>query len=293
MDPSIITRIRNQIFKVEINIPTAGEDDASFTLDYEEGRYRQKELVGLIRDVVPYFALTESEIASIDRSEWNKNSFNRISDANENSKGDYGELLLYLILSVFYDTPKFVTKARLRSTTREQIKGFDCAHFSVIDDKVTLWLGEAKFHKDITSAVSSAFKSLQEHLNDSNRIKSELRILGGEIELNNHLDKEKFDLLKKYVTGGMSLDKVDIVVPVLCTYDSNCIKKHISTENADIECEEFKTILAVELAQHFEKIHKKTWPSKKNIKIIFFIVPLESVSELKQTIRLVEDAMKF
>ena len=148
MDESIKRRIKNQIFKFEAQLESIKDCDASFTLDFESGRYRQKELVGLIRDIVPFFALTEEEIATIDKSEWNRSSFTRISDANKNSKGDYGELLLFLILSVFYDTPKFVTKARLRSTTREQIKGFDCAHFSIENNEVTLWLGEAKFHKD-------------------------------------------------------------------------------------------------------------------------------------------------
>ncbi|MFA0894299.1 HamA C-terminal domain-containing protein [Vibrio cholerae] len=293
MDSSLKTRIRNQIFKVEVDIQSARENDASFTLDYEAGRYRQKELVGLIRDTVPFFALTEDEIATIDKSDWNKSSFTRISDANRNSKGDYGELLLFLILSIFFDVPKFVTKARLRSTTREQIKGFDCAHFSISNDKVTLWLGEAKFHKNINSAINSALSSLQEHLTDSERIKSELRLLGGEIEINKQLELEKYELLKSYVVGGRSLDKVDIAVPVLCTYDSDCINEFSENIYSDVESECFKNKIGLELEENFKKIYSKDWPQRKNIKIVFFIVPLESVSELKRNIELVENAMKF
>lgn len=293
MDSSLKTRLCNQIFKVEVGIQSAGENDASFTLDYEDGRYRQNELVGLIRDTVPFFALTEDEIATIDKSEWNRNSFTRISDANRNSKGDYGELLLFLILSVFYDIPKFVTKARLRSTTREQIKGFDCAHFSISDSKVTLWLGEAKFHQSISSAVTSALKSLEEHLNDSERIKSELRLLGGEIEINKQLESKKHELLKSYVNGGKSLDKVEIAVPVLCTYDSKCIKEFSGRMDSNIECDEFKGKISLELEENFTKIYSKEWPKRKNIRIVFFIMPLVSVSELKRSIELVESAMKF
>ncbi|BER97018.1 hypothetical protein VCSRO184_0273 [Vibrio cholerae] len=293
MDSSLKTRIYNQIFKVEVDIQSATKHDASFTLDYEDGRYRQNELVGLIRDAVPFFALTEEEIETIDKSEWNKNSFTRISDANSNSKGDYGELLLFLILSVFYDVPKFVTKARLRSTTREQIKGFDCAHFSINNSKVTLWLGEAKFHKNINGAISSALKSLEEHLSDSERIKSELRLLGGEIEINKQLENDKYELLKSYVTGGKSLNKVDIAVPVLCTYDSKCIKDFSGKIDSDIDSYEFKERIVIELEDNFKKIHSKSWPKRSNIKIVFFIVPLESVSDLKKNIELVENAMKF
>ena len=293
MDTSLKSRAKNQIFKFVADITTSKAEDSTFTLDYESGRYRQSELVGLIRDTVPYFALTESEILALDKSDWNRQSFTRISDANQNSKGDYGELLLFLILSAFYDVPKFVTKARLRSTTKDQIKGFDCAHFSLDGDDVTLWLGEAKFHKNISSAISSAFDSLNDHLTDSDKIKSELKLLGGEIEVNKSLAPDKYDKLKNYVSGGKSLDKVNIAAPVLITYDSDCILKHAGTGVGDIEEQTFRDELIVELGEHFKKIHKKTWPYRKNIKIVFFALPLESVSDLKGMISHVEIAMKF
>lgn len=293
MDSSIQTRIRNLIFKFEAKVQHSQKGDSTFTLDYENGRYRQTELVGLIRDVVPFFALTEAEIDSIDKSEWNRKSFARISDANRKSKGDYGELLLFLILSIFYNVPKFVTKARLRSTTREQIKGFDCAHFSIDQGKVTLWLGEAKFHQNFSGAVSKALISLKEHLGDSSRIKSELKLLGGEIEINKSLNTKEYNLLAEYVSGDKSLDKVDIAVPVLITYDSKCIKCFTKTIDADIDSEIFTKTLKKELNSNFETIYKKTWPTSKTIKIVFFVVPLECVSTLKQHIESVENAMKF
>lgn len=293
MDESIKFRIKNQILKFEATFTSAKVDDLSFTLDFDNKKYRQDELVGLIRDVVPYFALTEAEINSIDKSELNKRSFTRISDANKSSKGDYGELLLFIILGFFYDVPKFVTKARLRSTTREQIKGFDCAHFSIESGEVTLWLGEAKFHQSISSAISSSFSSLNDHLNDHDKIKSELKLLGGEMEINKSLDKASYDALKPCLSGGKSLDKVKINVPVLLTYDSKTIIESCDTDEADTECSEFREKLLIELEKVFTNVYAKTWPLKKNIKIIFLILPLQSVADLKSKIDLVETAMKF
>lgn len=55
MDDSIKIRINNQIFKYEVRLPSSGVDDSTFTLDFFDGKYRQDDLVGLIRDVVPYF----------------------------------------------------------------------------------------------------------------------------------------------------------------------------------------------------------------------------------------------
>lgn len=294
MDTSLKQRVNNQIFKFGATLKNAQKNDSSFTLDFESKKYRQDELVGLIRDTVPYFALTEEEIESIDKSNWNRQSFTRISDASRSKKGDYGELLLFLILSIFYDVPKFVTKARLRSTTREQIKGFDCAHFSISrKNKVKLWLGEAKFHQSLSTAISSSFKSLNDHLTDPEKIKSELKLLGGEIEINKTLEREKYEILKSYVSGGKSLDKVKIRVPVLVTYDSKYIKKCCGTKDADLDSTLFKVNLQSELNSAFSNIHKKSWPNIKNIKIVFFVMPLESVSDLKEKIEAVEMAMKF
>lgn len=294
MDDSLKARIGNQIFKFEASLQNSGSNDEAFTLDYERGRYRQEELVGLIRDTVPFFALTQEELDTINDSEKNRKSFTRISDARRQSKGDYGELFLFIILTFFSDAPKFVTKARLRSSTREQIKGFDCAHFSIEEDNnVVLWLGEAKFHQDFSGAVTKSLISLKEHLNDSDKIKSELKLLGGEIEINKTLEQEKYDLLKSYVDGGRSLDKIPINVPVLLTYDSTCINDFCKSVNADIESVEFKEQLSVELNSKFQTIYNKNWPAHRNLKIIFYIMPFQSVAEIKKKIEQVEDAMKF
>ena len=208
MDNSLKMRIGNQIFKFEATLDNASDKDTCFTLNYERGIYRQDDLVGLIRDTVKYFALTKDELRELDASEQNRRAYTRISDANREKKGDYGELLLFLILEMFYDVPKFVTKARLRSTTRDQIKGFDCAHFSIERQNVILWLGEAKFYQDFSKAINGAFESLNKHLKDSTYIKRQLKLLGGEIEINRTLERKTYSLLKSYVDGGRSLDKV-------------------------------------------------------------------------------------
>lgn len=294
MDETLRLRAKNQIFKVDAALGCSTGKDASFTLDFEEKQYRQQALAGLIRDAVPYFALTEEEIQSLDKSDWNKVSFTRISDAQPSKKGDYGELLLYIILSIFYDAPKFVTKARLRSSTREQIKGFDCAHFSLNDDgTVTLWLGEAKFHQSFSGAISSSFNSLRDHLSDPDKIKSELRLLSGEIEINKKLSPSQYAILKGHTNGSKSLDRIAIHVPVLLTYDSGCIADFCGDDAADITSVEFKEKLISELTAKFSSIYEREWPIKKNITISFYLLPLESVSNMKGMLDMIETSMKF
>ena len=293
MDESLKGRIKNQIFKFEVALTDSQDGDAEFTLDFEAGRYRQDELVGIIRDTVKFFALTENEIIDFDASEHYRIAYTRISDAHRNRKGDYGELLLFIILDIFFDTPKFVTKARLRTSTKEQIKGFDCAHFSInSNNEVILWLGEAKFYKEFSGAVSSAFESLNSFLKKPASLKDQLRLLGGQIEINKQLDPDKFRLLKSYVDGGRSLDSVSINVPVLITYDSDFIKS-FSGRNLNLKSEEFKKGMTDEFNKQFKLIYNKKWPASANINIIFFLLPFESVEDIKNKIDVVEQGMRL
>lgn len=120
---------------------------ACFHLDYQDTVYREKAFIGLLRDSVEYFALTHEEfeefrtkgdILSARRIAWS-----RISTARRDKKGDYGELLLFLLLcfKMPHHVPRFVTKVRLRSSRGEQIKGFDCAHVTLENGQLNLWLG--------------------------------------------------------------------------------------------------------------------------------------------------------
>lgn len=292
MDDALRDRITNQIFKFEASIENAGSEDAAYTLDFSRGSYRQDDLVGLIRDTAPYFALTQRELEELELSNINRRTFSRISDANSAKKGDYGELLLYLVLCVFYDAPKFVTKARLRSSTGDQIKGFDCAHFTIDDNTVTLWLGEAKFHKNFSDALSSALESLNDHLDNEDRIRNELKILGGEIEINKQLEPENYRLVKSYVEGGRAIDSIPICVPVLLTYDSTYLAS-CNGATVDIRSDEFKRRLSQELKLKYRTIYSKDWPEHTNIRICFFLIPFSAVDDIKSKLELMEESMKF
>lgn len=292
MNPSLRQRITNQIFKFDLEITGASLSDAVFTLDFERGTYRQSELVGLIRDIAPYFALTEQELSDLQDSERYRTAFTRISNDDASRKGDYGELMLFAILTLFYDAPKFVTKARLRSSSGGQIKGFDCAHFSEIDGEVQLWLGEAKFYKNFTAALASAYQSINDHLINESAIRNELKILGGNVEINQALQPQIYDKLQEYTNGAMSLDLVPIKVPVLITYDSDYIVS-CNGVPTDIRSDQFRNSLLGEVNAHFSKITQKSWPTYDNISLVFILMPLHSVDQLKSDLAVVERAMKF
>lgn len=280
-------RIKNLIFEFKLNDTTISTKKHPFTLDYENGSYRQRELVKIIKDTVIHFALTSDEIKkykeSDDFGEMERKGWDRISKAHKYSKGDYGELLLFLMLTVFFPTKKFVTKVRLRSSKKDQIKGFDCAHFTVEQEQIYLWLGEAKFHNSFSNAIAGAIESIKEHL-EFDYLNDEISILSSNIEVNEEFPH--YDALNDLLNGGESLDKIKIKIPVLLTYDSAILKNYDSIEDAD-----FILNMEKDFIKKFQNIDGRKLQLKPNIEVLFLVIPFQSVKEIKDHLEQLEEVL--
>ncbi|WP_137972266.1 DUF1837 domain-containing protein [Pseudomonas sp. F(2018)] len=280
--------IENQIFKLE----TINSDIfQKLHLDYDNKVYREKELGRLIRDAVEYFALTPEEFEEFSSTgnmiEARRTAWSRISDARKNSKGDYGELLLFLALYFFYPTgtpERFVTKVRLRSSTNDQIKGFDCAHFTIENDEVCLWLGEAKFHNSFNNAIAGAISSIKEHI-EHDYLNREFKILGTNIEANKGISESHLLKLKN-TFKGKSISNIKIKIPVLLTYDCNIIQTHESIDGKLIE------LLKDSFEKNKLKISQKNIVLPPNISLAFIFFPFKSVDTVKTFLESVEEAIK-
>lgn len=281
-------RAENLIFKFDLQHNHIKTEKFGMTLDYEEGKYRQAELVRIIRESVVHFALTKNEIQKYknddDFGEMQRKSWERISKAHKNKKGDYGELLLFVILSIFFPSEKFVTKVRLRSSMKDQIKGFDCAHFSVENNNVILWLGEAKFHQNFSGAVTDAISSIEDHCN-IDYLKDEISILGSNIEINESFPE--YEKINDILNGGVTLDKIKIRIPVLLTYDCKIIPNH-----SDIKDILFIEDMEKEFLDKYKNIDSKAISLKTNIEVFFIIIPFESISSIKTEIETLEAVMR-
>ena len=281
----LIGTLKNTIYKFEVEMDCCQPDEALFHLDFDEDGYSQKSLLNLIKRSVMYFALTPKEFKDMSKHEVHEMSptaWTRISTANKNAKGDYGELLLYLILSAFYPAKRFVTKVKLRSNQADQIKGFDCAHFSIdADGELNFWLGEAKFRSSFSDAVADAFKSLDDHCK-ADFISSEFKILAPNIEINSKLPE--YQKLLAALRGEHRIKNLRFVFPILITYDSTAIK---NSKAIDLE---FKEVLEKEMKKKYEHIRNKWKNEKPNFRFIFMLFPLHAVAELKTSLGMLESA---
>lgn len=283
----LYSRFSKLVVKFTQEIDNSGQKIEPYHLDFEDKRYREKELVNLVRDALPQFALTPDEYKSLKESdsegEMFRQAVKRLSTAKKERKGEYGELLLFLMLKSFYGADRFVTKLKLRSSRRDQIKGFDSAHFTVDEDKkLILWLGESKFYKDFSGALRDISEEIIAHT-QSSYLKEEFSILAPNIECNNIGSSDLETVLEEYLDGTISLDKVPIKIPAFITYNANFVKNHESM------CDDFISACTKDYIRKFKAINSKVFSFSKNIELFFIILTLNDIDMIKQQISVFEE----
>jgi hypothetical protein len=286
----LLDRAKNVIFKFDLEYSEGKWKTHPVHLDYEDGKYRDGALTKIIQDAVAHFALTQEEFDELVKQHGDvggavRQAWSRISKARKDKKGDFGEILLFIILKLFFpESERFVTKVRLRSSTKTQINGFDCAHFTVEDGEIVLWLGEAKFHQSYSTAVTEAITSIKDHV-ETAYLKDEISILHSNVEINR--DYPDYEKLKGVLDGSRSLDTLKFKIPVLLTYDSSEVKKHGSATT-----QEFAEKMKEEFIEKFKKLDEQDLTVKPNFEIIFIVFPLQSVKEIKDDLEKIEEASR-
>lgn len=282
---TLTKRIEKLIYKFSLTVKKGKWEHIPLHLDYEDGKYRQNEIKNIIRDALPHFALTPAEYKEYtdtnDDGEKQRLAWSRISKRPKFQKGDYGEILLFLILKVFFNSEKLVTKVKLK-TGNQEVYGYDCAHFTIENDEPVLWLGESKFYNNFSNALSKAFESLEKHC-CTKFTKDEFSFLEPHIELNK--DFPHYDKLRDKLKLIESFDSIKIRVPVFITYDCDKIKNH-----RDIKTQEFLSDFQEEFNEKRSSIEGKNLTLNSNFELIFILLPFESVKEIKEQVDQLEKA---
>src|SRR5690606_1233013 len=254
----------NLIFKFSVSFENGKWEHFPLHLDYSSGKYRQGEIKRLVNDALPHFALTPAEFKEYtqtgDDGEKYRLAWSRISKRQKTTKGDYGELILFLILKVFFKSEKLVTKVKLK-TGNQEVYGYDCAHFTIEEGEPILWLGESKFHNNFSNALIKAFESLQQHCCLS-FTKSEFSFLEPHIEVNR--DNPYYEKIRDKLKLVQSFDNIKIRVPVFITYDCDKIKKHRVTST-----QEFIDDFQNEFSKRAKAIENKSLIVNSNFEFIF------------------------
>lgn len=240
---------------------------------YELGGWRADQFADHIMEWMPEFALTYSEIEGI-------HSGNMVALMREAAKkvyasekfknrGEFGEIFLHAAIRQVFGSIPAISKIYYKSARNETVKGFDAVHVITGENGLELWLGEAKFYTNITSAIRDVVKELDEHM-ERDYLRDEFVLIGGKIDPRwKHAEE-----LKKLLSPNTSLDQIfnRVCIPVLLTYDSECISKH--NECSAEYCDNFHD----EIMMHYASFSEKKLPA--NVTLHLFLLPLKAKKDL-------------
>lgn len=249
---------------------------------YEGGGWRSVGLADHLMEWLPDFALPLSDLADAHSGQWVRFLRRAARLVYESEKfrnrGEFGELLLHAAMRQVFGSLPAISKIRYKSARNETVKGFDAVHVVGDPEDLELWLGEAKFYSDYAAAAASVVTELRAHT-ERDYLRDEFLLIRGKIDPS----LPHADVLGRLLDENVSLDEVfrRVVVPVLITYDSECLGTH--------------SACTPEFVAQFEREAQERWSDfaarrlPTNAAIHLLLVPLNTKEVL---IRLLDERLR-
>lgn len=286
--------ITHKINEAEISTFLVGFD----INDEGDKEYRLKPLIEKLTHVIHEFAFgfhdgdstdnteTLAKLTEAAKSIYKIDSFQKIKDIYENDgeldddiedkylrRGEFGELILHLLLRDFHKTTPLLSKIYFKDSFGHTVHGFDAVH--IHEETKTLWLGESKLYKDGKRGIKELVKDIKEHFK-SDYLESEFLIVSKKLK---HFDNipEKDHWLDVMSKSTKLADQLEIInIPLLCTYNSDLFTNH-NDENSQEFIDEYIAEMR-ELKGYFDTHNNH--PLKTKLNIILILFPVQNKVEL-------------
>lgn len=268
-----------------------------FDIDLASGKkeYRWKELVNLLQAAIPEFAFGFHEGAEVSQEEmthrlceaakaiYKIDAFSTVADLTELadddprkkylSRGEFGELVLHLILRSFHQTTPLLSKIYFKDSYGTTVHGFDAVH--VQSSNKTLWLGESKLYKDGKQGLKALIGDIKEHI-QQDYLQAEFSLIAKKIKNDNNVSERDhwLDLMHQHTKLSDVIESVTI--PILCTYTSDNFSTFDDEKNADFVKAYEEEVR--KLKEYFEK--NNDHPLKTQLNIVLMLFPVKSKDEL-------------
>ncbi|MDD8061229.1 HamA C-terminal domain-containing protein [Shewanella metallivivens] len=261
--------------------------------DEGDSEYRWVELVKKITSVIHEFSFgfhegtktnnteTLDKLIEAANSLYKIDAFQKVRDIYKNNgdisddltdkylrRGEFGELILHLILRDHFNTIPLLSKIYFKDSLGHTVHGFDCVHID--PDSKTLWLGESKLYLDPKRGLAELIKDIEEHFK-VDYLESEFSLIAKKIKLFDNIPESEH--WKKILSSSTKLkDKLnDIYIPLLCTYSCDLFDKYDDENEADFIKEYESKIRS--LKNYFDD--KNNHPLKSKLKIIIVLLPVK------------------
>ncbi len=266
--------------------------------DSGESKYRIKPLINKLSDVIYEFAFgfhdgeetSNNEIlgklTEAAQSIYKIDAFQKVKDIYDNDgsitddlndkylrRGEFGELILHLLLRDFHNTIPLLSKIYFKDSFGATVHGFDAVHIE--PNSKTLWLGESKLYKNGKTGIKALIQDIEEHF-QSDYLNNEFLIVSKKLKHFDNIHEKDYwlDLMSKSTKLVDQLDSINI--PLLCTFDSDLFTNH-SDENDQTFINEYLAEMR-ELKKYFDD--NNNHPLKTKLNIILVLLPVQNKIEL-------------
>lgn len=197
----------------------------------------------------------------------------KVKEQEENNRGEFGELLLHLLLRDFKGTKSLMSKVYFSDSRGVPAHGFDAVHY--IPESKQLWLGESKLYSDGKVGLRNLVKDLREHLTYDYMHEQYVVI---EKNLKSQTNSDKDEWIKKFQKNERLIDMIDgINLAMLCLYPHDVYQKQLDEELNEMEGLEFHKANIRELKGYFDKINN--CPIKDKVHIVLLMFPVKDKAE--------------
>ena len=202
----------------------------------------------------------------------------KVKELEENNRGEFGELLLHLLLRDFKGTQSLMSKVYFSDSRGVPAHGFDAVHY--IPGSNQLWLGESKLFSDGKTGLNSLVDDLRKHLT-RDYMHEQFVVIQKNIQSQNNPDKQ--DWIKRLQKNECLADMIEgLNLAMMCLYPHEVYQKQLDEELSQVDGLEYHKANIKDLKDYFDRINKCPFRDKVNIVLLMFPVKdkVEFVREL-------------
>lgn len=282
--------VKNAIF-IECKLPhtESGIDKSCLTTqnDICFSNIDPKDIAKIIYNGIVEFAINEYEINYNDLEKEQLKVIKRRIRYNPDDTTDtklkygfYGEVLLDLILRCFLKTDVLLARGYLYSPIENsEVKGFDAFHIIENDNKLDLWLGEAKFYIKFKKPITDVLEKLKISLSDGYVNKNLLAIIDLQDRFTAPSSRLKTILDKWEEDPNINLaqelkeNQIGITYPIFIAYEKTDLDSYHESIKKCID----------HIAVEFSRLNISI-PASFKYRLFFIFLPLAEVKKIKESV---------
>ena len=181
-------------------------------------------------------------------------------------RGEFGELLLHLLLREFKGTIPLVSKVYFKDSAGVPAHGFDAVHIS--PNEGILWLGESKLYTDAKGGIKALLSDLEEHIKRE-YLDEQFVIIKKNLE-NNSIPQRDYWIGQLSSCVKLSERLKMINIPLLCVYPDEIYSRFFDVEDSQAFDVHVNDVYG--LKKYFEEHNMHALKSQLNIILMLFSI---------------------